>query len=193
MALKDLTQSDNGYKVIPSNLSGLVDSMSEGTQEEPARDIEDIDANPAPSGDMPPADFIDPSAEPRGASAAEGRIITMVIDRCAATGLAALAKGETKDYRAKDDEYRDLEKAVAEYMAETNTHTSPLVQLIMALVAIYLIKVPDALKERKKVIAQEREEQAALIAKKQMALAAAAEEAKKKEVNNGSTTGETVK
>lgn len=192
MALKDLTQPDNGYKVIPSNLSGLVDSMSEGTQEEQVQDVAEIDPNPAPSEDMPPANFIDPSAEPRGASAAEGRIITMVIDRCAAASLAALAKGETRDYRAKDDEYRDLEKAVAEYMAETNTHTSPLTQLIMALVAIYLIKLPDALKERKKVIDQEKKE-AKKEAKKQLALVDDVEEATKKEANNGSATGEAVK
>ena len=162
---------ENEYKVIPSTLSGLVGNLDKGSPDPtPAPAVPQYvptEEVPAGGGDMP-SDFEDPEADKPGGgvSKAQGRIVTMMIDRGAATGLSAIAKGEVSDYRATKDEYADLEEAVILYMQETNMQISPLLGLIMAVLAIYGMKLPTAMKARREVEKVERAEQAALIAQR---------------------------
>lgn len=180
MSLQELqVQNAGGYQVIPSTLSGLVGSLN--TNPDPVVEAEE-------PMDLPPEDFEEEHPRERtagGLAASEGRIITMVVDRGAATGLAAIAKGDVADYKASPDEYDDLEKAVVAYMEETDMQMSPLMQLVLAILAIYAVKIPEALKARKIVQARERDEQAALIAKKQQELA---EKASKSETKSDDGT-----
>lgn len=181
MSLQELqVQNAGGYQVIPSTLSGLVGSLN--TNPDPVVEAEE-------PMDLPLEDF-EEEQHPRertagGVAASEGRILTMVVDRGAATGLAAIAKGDVADYKASPDEYDDLEKAVVALMEETDMKMSPLKQLILAILAIYAVKIPEALKARKIVQARERDEQAALIAKKQQELA---EKASKSETKSDDGT-----
>ena len=168
------------YKVIPSTLSGLVGNLDKGSPETPpAPEVpayvpttEEVPSDGG-GGDLLPADFEDPDAPAKpggGVSKAQGRIVSRVIDRGAATGLSIIAKGDVKDYKATDDEYADLEEAVILYMQETNMQMSPLLGLILAILAIYGLKVPEAIRARREVEKVERAEQAAMIAEREAKL-----------------------
>lgn len=164
---------ENEYKVIPSTLSGLVGNLDKGSPEPaPAPEVPQYvptEEVPAGGGGDMPADFEDPDGEDRpktGVGKAKGRLYTLIVDRTAAGALAIAAKGDLQDYRATKDEYNDLEEAMITFLQEADVHTTPVVDLFLAIFAIYGMKLPSAIKARREVEKVERQEQLALLAKR---------------------------
>lgn len=167
-----MIENEKDYKVIPSTLSGLVGNLDKGTAEPtpaPAEPQYVPTEEVLPGGGDMPADFEDPDGEDRpktGVSKAKGRLYTLIVDRTAAGALAIAAKGDLQDYRATKDEYNDLEEAMIAFLQEADVQTTPVVDLFLAIFAIYGMKLPSAFKARREVEKVERQEQLALLAKR---------------------------
>lgn len=156
------------YVPVPSNLGEFMASTGANKSGEeiapPPAEIVPTDENPDNRGAGDELIFEDPEdEEAKGRAKASrfgGKVIARAVDRGFGLTFGAIAHGDARDYRADEEEFAELQQLFIDFMTEENMALSPVYGLILGILGIYVFKLPDVLKDRKRNIALEAKKSA---------------------------------
>ncbi len=152
----ETTQNTNPNTEFPTgSLDGFLYEMAQNKQD---MGISETFIDTEPDDEMPnlpdePSPEIQVKTAPAKATA---RLITTVIDNTIPAAFGAIAKGNSSEYKASDDEREELTEALTEYVKLKGGEIPPSFMVLILIVTIYGSKVPMMLQQRK--LNTEREE-----------------------------------